>query len=175
MILTEEQKQYIVCQFAIFQRTWQICHSFRDVYGEEITAAQVANFDIAKRSGKRDVKKWIPLFDETRAKFLADVGSVPIANATYRIHKIDEMFDIAFKKKNYVSAAKLLEQAAKETGGAYTNQRDVTAKVDADVSVSDESQIPMDVKRGMLAHRLRDAVAAALKSADSPDAPHSLN
>ena len=177
MKLTEEQKQYIVCQFAIFKRTWQICHSFRDTYGEEITAAQVSNFDIAKRlKGQRSIAKWVPMFDAARAKFLADVASVPVANATYRIHQLDEMFDIAFKKKNYVAAAKLLEQAAKETGGAYTNQRELSAKIDADVSVSDESAIPMVVKRDMLAHRLRAAVALALAENDKPVvAPKNLN
>mgnify|MGYP006315584873 FL=1 len=165
MKLNEEQKQFIVTRYAVFRLGWEICQEFKARFGVEVPLDQVRHYHIGRSdagNARLGFKKWKPLFDETRAKFIEETGAMAIANASYRIARLDEMFNIAFQKKNYHQAAKLLEQAAKETGGGFTNKREVVAEIDA--TVSTESSIPSDVQRDMLSARIRDAVRVALEA-----------
>jgi len=76
---------------------------------------------------QRDVAdKWKTLFQEARAKFLADVSSIGIAHQPYRLAELQKLYHAA--GRNSGLKRELLEQAAKEVGGAFTNRRELTGK-----------------------------------------------
>lgn len=74
--------------------------------------------------GEKPAEKWCRIFEETRAAFLKTTAEIPIANRSVRLHRLERMAIAAEKSRNYVLAAALYEQAAKEVGNLFTNKRD---------------------------------------------------
>lgn len=50
---------------------------------------QVAGYDSTKATGAKLSKKLQAIFQATRAQFLADVGSIPIAQQAYRLRVLN--------------------------------------------------------------------------------------
>lgn len=78
------------------------------------------------KPGKSNLsKKLRDLFDKTRADFLDQLVKIPIANKTYRLKMLQTALEkvMANPRLNTVELRYLLEQAAKEEGGLFTNQR----------------------------------------------------
>lgn len=169
MTLNDKQKAWLVARYACYGRTTEVLHDFAAEFGVSITGEQARNYDL---SGVRDlehakhkgVAKWMKLWTDTRAEFEQSVKDIAIASPTYRVKKLDEMFAIAFSKKNWKSAAQLLEQAAKETGGAFSGRRVIEGAVDHR-HTHDVDDVPEDVKRMTLAAHVRHAVEQALAAA----------
>lgn len=162
--LDETHRTWLVTRWAMFGRATEILADFRKEFGFDCKPDVARKYNLAgmddATAKKRGVTKWMPLFKETREAFRASVQDIPIANAAYRVKKLDEMFDIAFSKKNYKSAAQLLEQAAKETGGMYTNKREIDGTMKHTVE-----EVPDEIKQASLAERLRSEVLAAVSAA----------
>lgn len=163
--LTDEHKAFLVTRYASYGRGHEIINEFEQEFGFRPMADVVRKYNLAGVRDEADAKKrgmfrWMPLWKKAREEFEASVGDIPIANAVYRVKKLDEMFDAAFQKKNYKTAAQLLEQAAKETGGMFTNRREVTGKVDVSIE-----EVPDEIKNASLAERLRAEVLAAVNAA----------
>ena len=172
--LTEEHRTWLVTAYACYGRRCEVLRDFRDTFGFEIDKFYAYKYDLsgfdeakAKATGRA---KWLPLFRKVRAEFEASIGDIPIASATYRVKKIDQMFEIAFEKRNYKSAALLLEQAAKEIGGMYTNRRVMAGSIEHNHTVE---EVPMDVKRSAVAQSVMEALADAMaaRSAQADTAP----
>ncbi|WP_017182268.1 DUF2280 domain-containing protein [Sphingobium xenophagum] len=174
--LNDEQKAFIVCGFARWSTRSDILTAFEEQFGFRIDGKQLDNYNLdgwrASRftEGRKDpMKKWRPLFTETRKAFVAQVQAIPIANPAYRLTQIQSMFEKALGKKNYHQAATLLEQAAKEAGGAFTNTREVKGKVDHrhehEVGLSPEE------KRNVVADKLAQALEIAMRSRASGAEP----
>jgi len=124
--LTSEQQLFIVTRLATFESPAEVRDACKSEYGLEITLQSLASYDPTTVTGARDLsRKLKAVFDETRAKFLQDVEAIPIANSAYRLRQLNAMSRAAMEKKNYPLVATLLEQAAKEVGGMYTNVRKV--------------------------------------------------
>jgi hypothetical protein len=51
-----------------------------------------------------------------------------VAKAAYRLRELNDNYLKALKMKNLRMANAILEQASKESGGAYTNRRELTGK-----------------------------------------------
>ena len=94
----------------------------------EVTRQQVSAYDPNRRIAKDLSAKWRAVFDETRKKFLDDVSTIPIANQAFRLRALNRMYDRVQGQGNMALAAQLIEQAAKESGGAFTNRREMTGK-----------------------------------------------
>ncbi len=65
------------------------------------------------------------LFVQHRKNFNDEISSIPIANKAYRLKMRDEMVLEALESKNMPLVAKILEQAAKGVGEAFTNKHKV--------------------------------------------------
>jgi hypothetical protein len=63
------------------------------------------------------------LFEKTRKAFEDESISIRIQKRTFRLAKLDAMIARAERARNLPLAAQLLEQAAKECGGSYTNKQ----------------------------------------------------
>lgn len=115
-------KVFIVTAHAHFRTPSEIKAALRDEFGVEVEATQVLRYNPTKLSfeGKAEYRD---LFDQARAAYITDVSSVPIANQGWRLNELMDNYQAAKKSGNRVLAAALLEQAAKEVGGALTNER----------------------------------------------------
>lgn len=124
--LTEQAQRYIVESLACFWTPLQIVKALKDDYGITATPQQVQYYDPTKyaaQAGKGLPEKWKKLFETTREEFLRDIKREPISFEAYRLAKLRRYVEMAEAKGNIVLAAQLLEQAAKERGGMYTNHR----------------------------------------------------
>lgn len=70
-------------------------------------------------------QKWKDLFQKTRNEFLSDTVSIAIAQKTYRLRELDTIYknQKSSKVQNTKAMKDTLEQAAKESGEAYTNKQ----------------------------------------------------
>jgi hypothetical protein len=123
--ITEEAKVYIITALACFDEQKQVIKDVKEKFGFTVSHQQVGAYDPATVSGKRLSKQFKELFKTTREKFLADTSSIPIANAAVRLRILQRHVNLADQRNNTAMVASLLEQAAKETGGAFTNKQKV--------------------------------------------------
>lgn len=134
--LQNDVKAFIVQALACFDTPSQVVESVQKEYGVTITRQQVETHDPTKTSGKCLAKRWVTLFEDTRKRFRDDTADIPIANRAFRLRALGRMAERAESVKNIALAAQLLEQAAKETGGTYTNKQQV------DLSSTDGTMTP---------------------------------
>lgn len=127
--LTIQVKAFIVMQLATWETPSAIKAQVKELFDVDITVPGVMHYDAGRSTpGKR----WIELFQKTRADFLADVTAIPIANKSFRLRELNELY-LKQKRRpemqqNPVEMRAALEQAAKESGGAFTNKSEVTGK-----------------------------------------------
>jgi hypothetical protein len=137
--LDDTVRAFIVKALACYDTPTQVADAVREEFGLTLTRMQVQAYDPTKAQGKKGIaKKWRDLFDATRKRFLENVSEIPIANQATRLRTLDRLLRLAEKRSNALLAAQLLEQAAKEVGGAYTDRRRI---------VGDPSQ-PVGVQHG---------------------------
>lgn len=123
--LTDDVRTFIVQALACFDTPSQVSEAVREQFGLEIGRQQCEMYDPTKKSGKDLAKKWRALFEETRKAFLTDRAQIPIANQSYRLRVLNRLVAKAEKQGNMGMVSQLLEQAAKEAGGAFTNKQRV--------------------------------------------------
>jgi hypothetical protein len=120
--LTDAVKEYIVQQLAMYAQPQHVADLVEQEFGVTIDRQQVFKY----KPGKSNLsKKLKDLFDKTRADFLDQLVKIPIANKTYRLKMLQTALEkvMANPRLNTVELRYLLEQAAKEEGGLFTNQR----------------------------------------------------
>lgn len=123
--LTEDVKAYIVVALACFDDHKQVIKDVKEKFGAELYHQQVAAYDPNTVAGARLSKHFKKLFEDSRKKFLEDTSSIPIANAAVRLRTLQRLVNAAEQRGNMAMVASLLEQAAKETGGVFTNRTKV--------------------------------------------------
>ncbi len=116
-------KRFIVINLACMDTPTQVADAVKEEFGIVVSRQQVHNYDTTRTYGKDLSKDLRKLFDEMRAKFLAEIDKIPIANQAFRLRAIQRAFTRAEAAKNQVLALQALKQAAEESGGAYTNTR----------------------------------------------------
>jgi hypothetical protein len=124
--LSEEARTFIVQSLAMFDTPSEVVEAIKEQYGVTIARQSVQDYD--PTIGKKPAKRWCALFEETRRRFLEETAEIPIANRAVRLRRLQRMAFTAESRRNYPLAAQLLEQAAKETGGIYTNRRELTGR-----------------------------------------------
>lgn len=124
--LKEDVKLAIVQALACFDTPSQVAEFVKQEYGLVVPRQQVAMYDPTKAAGKNLSKKLAEIFHATRAAFLERVPDVPIAQQAYRLRVLQRQLERAEKQGNVAMVSSLLEQAAKELGGVFTNRREHT-------------------------------------------------
>lgn len=124
--LSEAEKRFIVQALACYDTPTQVVEAVKEEFGTVIERSHVAQYDPSKASGRDVAKKWRDLFEDTRARFRKEISEIPIAEQSYRLRQLNRMVQEAMRRKNIVLAASLLEQAAKESGGMFTNKRELS-------------------------------------------------
>lgn len=155
-LLTEEQKTMIVLGHARFMRPAEIILMLREEFEIEADRFQVTKLN-PERTCYEGGNQWRDLFEQARKQHIEDTATVPIANQGYRLNTLQEGVNAAKKAKNWPLVAQLLEQAAKETGGLLTNQRDV--RID-DSRRQRASELTPEDRKMALAEIIRQALEA---------------
>jgi hypothetical protein len=151
--LDDNIRAFVVQQLACYDTPTQVAAAVKEEFELELTRQQCASYDPTKVTSKALAKKWRDLFEATRKRFLEDVSTIPIANQATRLRSLERLLRTAEKRGNAVLAAQLLEQAAKEVGGAYTDRRRI---------VGDPSS-PIPVQHGGTVTHMHTATDAELE------------
>jgi hypothetical protein len=120
--LTPEIKTFIVQALACFDSPSQVAEAVRASFGVTVSRQQVEAHDPTKRCSKGLAKRWVTLFEDTRASFRETMVEVPVANRAYRLRALGRMLEEAEESGHIAQALKLLEQAAKECGDLYNSR-----------------------------------------------------
>ena len=121
--LNTEIKAFIVQALACFDSPSQVATAVKNSFGVVVSRQQVETHDPTRKSSKGLAKRWVTLFEDTRASFRSEMVKEPIANRAMRLRALGRMFEVAEAQGHLVMAVRILEQAAKECGDLYTNRR----------------------------------------------------
>ncbi|WP_075175579.1 DUF2280 domain-containing protein [Acinetobacter indicus] len=124
--LKEPVKIFIVQSLACRDTPQEVAELVKQEFKISIDRVQVAAYDPTKAAGKNLSKKFVELFHKTRADFDAGLIDIPIANKHYRLKQYQKQLER--NSKNVVMSLKILEQAAKDVGGQFTNRQEITGK-----------------------------------------------
>lgn len=127
-VLTDEAKVTLVQSLACFDTPTQAVEAVAQAHGIKIERMQAGKYDPTKPGGRNLSPKLKALFAATREKFLDDVSTIPIAQQAYRLRVLQRNLERADQRGNAAMVTSILEQAAKELGGAFTNRRELTGK-----------------------------------------------
>lgn len=144
--LAEPVKIAIVQGLACFDTPTQVVANLKDEFGLTVPRQQMAGYDPTKATGAKLSQKLRAIFEATRAQFLADIGGIPIAQQAYRLRVLQRNLERAEQRGNAALVITILEQAAKELGGAFTNRREVTGKNGQPLAMATASVTPEQLK-----------------------------
>jgi hypothetical protein len=97
----------------------------QDRYGVTLERNAIQIFDPTSAKGKQLGKKRKALFAEVRERFLKELEEIPIASKMVRLQQLQAHYEKAADDGNVRLALDVLEKAAKEAGGAHSNERTV--------------------------------------------------
>ncbi|WP_433769346.1 DUF2280 domain-containing protein [Pseudomonas putida] len=120
--LNNEIKAFIVQALACFDSPTQVATAVHQCFGVVVSRQQVEAHDPTKRCSKGLAKRWVTMFEDTRAGFREAMIEIPVANRAYRLRALGRMVEEAEERGNLVLAAHLIEQAAKESGDMYVRR-----------------------------------------------------
>lgn len=159
--LSEELKQEIVKRLACFEDIGEIVKDFR-LRGIETEHKQIGSYDPTK--SYFEAGDWArDLFESVRKAFVEDAAAVPVANQGFRLNLLQEGIQAARKAKNWKLVAELAEQASKEVGGAFTNERNM--RID-----DSRRQHPRDMTAEDRQNMLAEVIRKALEGMQIPGA-----
>ncbi len=124
--LKEPVKIFIVQALACRDTPQEVADLVKQEFGIQIDRQQCSTYDPTKQRGKNLSKKFVDLFNKTREDFDAGLIDIPIANKHYRLKQYQKQLER--NAKNAVMSLKILEQAAKDVGGQFTNRQEITGK-----------------------------------------------
>lgn len=149
--LTEAHKTFIVQALACWDSPQDVADALKAEFILDVHRSQVAQYDPTKAAGQKLAKKWRDLFEATRKRFRQEVAEIPIADQAYRLRQLGKIYERHLSRGNVVGAAAVLEQAAKEAGGAFTNRREHTGAgggpIEQKTVVVDETQVAAAVAK----------------------------
>ncbi len=120
-------------------------------FGIEVSPQSVEGYDPTKFVGRHLSKPHRELFYAEREKFRQSIDALPIANAAYRLSKLQEYSQAAEDKGDLALAAAMHRQAAQDLGGVFTNHLNLTGTVTPQpVDLSHLTQEERDALRDLL-------------------------
>ncbi|MCO8100130.1 DUF2280 domain-containing protein [Acinetobacter indicus] len=141
--LKEPVKIFIVQALACRDTPQEVVDLVKQEYGIQISRSQCQAYDPTKYSGRNLSKKFVELFTKTRADFDAGLIDIPIANKHYRLKQYQKQLER--NSKNVVMSLKILEQAAKDVGGQFTNRQEITGKDGKDLVGVSEADLDKQI------------------------------
>jgi len=140
--LNKRVKLYIVRSLATYETPTETAKGVQEEFGITVTKQQCEAYDPTKKTGQDLSEEFKKEFYRIREDMNKNVNSIPIANIAYRLRRLQNFIDHDRYKDNAVIVPDLLEQAAKEVGGLYTNRKEITGDGGAIKTETEHSQRP---------------------------------
>lgn len=115
-------KVFIVERLACFDTPTKVQEAVKQAFKVDVSLQQLTAYNPKLAAGQRLSQTLKDVFEETRKRFLADTSDIAISHKAYRLRVLDQELVAAQKRGNTAMVKELLEQAAKEEGGAFTNR-----------------------------------------------------
>lgn len=123
--INKKVKLFIVRLMAEFETPTDAAKQVKDIFNVDVTPQQCEAYDPTKRTGQDLTQELRDLFFDYRRRANEELEAIPIANKRYRLQRLQNIIDHDQYKENPVLVPRLLEQAAKEVGGLYTNKQEI--------------------------------------------------
>jgi hypothetical protein len=139
--LRDTERREIVQRLAVFETPVEVAEWASEEFEKDVTTQQVARYDPTRADDTAE--KWEGLFMETREAFLEDLDTIPLSHRAVRLRELQRLYD-RLKDEDEMEAARLLKQAAREVGDAFTNKekREHTGPGGSPVQVVFDSDTP---------------------------------
>lgn len=124
--LKEPVKIFIVQALACRDTPQEVAEQVLQEFGVKVDRKQCQSYDPTKAAGKNLSKKFIELFNKTRADFDAGLIDIPIAQKYYRLKQYQKHLEK--NARNTVMSLSIMKQAAQDLGGQFTNRQELTGK-----------------------------------------------
>lgn len=121
--LTDPIRAFIVQGLACFDSPTQVSNAVKEEFGLVVPRELVQKYHPERVASRGLAKKWRAQFAAQRQTFLQVVAKIPIANQAVRLRALQRRLERAEKGNNDKLVLQILEQAAKEIGGAYGDMR----------------------------------------------------
>ena len=148
--LKEPVKIFIVQALACRDTPQEVAEQVLQEFGVKVDRKQCQSYDPTKAAGKNLSKKFIELFNKTRADFDAGLIDIPIAQKYYRLKQYQKHLEK--NARNTVMSLNIMKQAAQDLGGQFTNRQEITGK-------------DGEALQTTVVHATQDQVEAAVKKA----------
>jgi hypothetical protein len=142
--LTREQQTYVVQALACFDTPTVVAAALKKDFDIVFSPQAIEVYDPNKRAGRHLAVRWKTLFEETRKAFLEDTALIAISHRAVRLRDLQRMKEKAEERGNIVLAASLLKQAAEESGGVYTNRRELAGKLEHEMTIRKATELSDD-------------------------------
>lgn len=123
--LSEDIKRFIVKSLAVYETPSEVVETVKAVFKKKVTRQNIHFYDPTKLAGEALSEELKNLFFETRDKF-DGTEILPLSKKNVRIKKLSKYVEILENNDNFVGAAEVVAQIAKEEGGMFTNRREVS-------------------------------------------------
>ena len=124
--LKEPVKIFIVQALACRDTPQEVAEQVLQEFRVKVDRKQCQSYDPTKAAGKNLSKKFIELFNKTRADFDAGLIDIPIAQKYYRLKQYQKHLEK--NARNTVMSLNIMKQAAQDLGGQFTNRQELTGK-----------------------------------------------
>ncbi|MEP7390778.1 DUF2280 domain-containing protein [Acinetobacter baumannii] len=124
--LNKRVKLYIVRSLATYETPSETARGVQEEFGITVTKQECEAYDPTKKTGQDLSEEFKTEFYRVRKEMNDNLSAIPIANIAYRLKRLQRFIDHEQFKENPVIVPSLLEQAAKEVGGLYTNRKEIT-------------------------------------------------
>ena len=119
--LNNIHRTFIVRSFADEKGVTEIASEFRQTFGFEVAAGQVAYYNPLYNTELSN--KWLNVYREARIERREQLEAVPGFHLAFRIARLTEMAETARVKGDYATAMKAFEQIARDVGGTLSEKR----------------------------------------------------
>ncbi|MDH2480875.1 DUF2280 domain-containing protein [Acinetobacter baumannii] len=143
--LNKRVKLYIVRSLATYETPSETARGVQEEFGITVTKQQCEAYDPTKKTGQDLSEEFKTEFYRVRKEMNDNLSAIPIANIAYRLKRLQRFIDHEQFKENPVIVPSLLEQAAKEVGGLYTNRKEITGAGGGPVKTENTEKPPTPV------------------------------
>ncbi len=121
--LPHEVKRFIVEALACYHSPSQVVEEVGERFGMVISRQKAECYNPTRRAGKQLSAALRTLFEETRAKYLAQVESTVLAQECERMQAYDRLFRAAEARGDFDASVKILIQSGRDASNRENHQR----------------------------------------------------
>lgn len=153
--LPEIVKAAIVHALACYDPPTVVAAFIKAEYDVTVSPQLAESYNPERFAGRELAQKWRDMFAATRKQYVADQATIGIAHKSVRLRRIQQIAD-RHQGKNDDMALRALEQAAKETGDAFTNRREHSGPGGGPIMTETIDKPPNETREEWLARKAKE-------------------